>query len=141
MTGEFFELLSSKSILANCVEKTGWADHEENRIGFELGVMDSQQANLLQSVFWTRTNDLFGKLSKEENYFYLSGLLIGNEISELDSQGSLPVTVVSDNFLGPLYEEALRIPKKNGDKRSFKRVDADLSLIKGQYKIYKSNSN
>jgi 2-dehydro-3-deoxygalactonokinase len=141
MTGELFELLSTKSILANCVEKTGWVDHEENRIGFELGVMDGLHSNLLNSMFWVRTNDLFDKLTKEENYFYLSGLLIGNEIMELDSQESMPVTVVSDNFLGPLYEEALRIPKKNGDKRNFKMANADLSLIKGQYKIYQSKKN
>jgi 2-dehydro-3-deoxygalactonokinase len=138
MTGELFELLSTKSILSNCVEKTGWLDHEENRIGFELGVMDSLHSNLLNSIFWARTNDLFDKLSKEENYFYLSGLLIGNEIKELDSMDPMPVTVVSDNFLGPLYEEALRIPKKNGEKRNYKMANADLSLIMGQYKIYKS---
>jgi 2-dehydro-3-deoxygalactonokinase len=140
MTGEFFELLTTHSILSNCVEKTGWADHEENRIGFELGVMDSLHSNLLQSAFWVRTNDLFEKLSREENYFYLSGLLIGYEIRELDNQAPLPVTIVSDNFLGPLYEEALRIPKKNGEKRNFKRADADRSLIKGQYRIYKSKN-
>ena len=141
MTGELFELLSVRSILANGVERTGWLDHEENKIGFELGVMDSMHSNLLHSLFWVRTNDLFDKLGKEENYFYLSGLLIGNEIRELDSEDPWPITVVSDNFLGPLYEEALRIPKKNGEKRNFKFADADLSLIKGQYKIYGSKKN
>jgi 2-dehydro-3-deoxygalactonokinase len=141
MTGELFDLLSTKSILSNCVEKTGWLDHEENRIGFELGVMDSLHSNLLHSIFWVRTNDLLEKLTKEENYFYLSGLLIGNEIKEIDSQDPIPITIVSDNFLGPLYEEALRIPKKNGEKRNFSMVDADLCLIKGQYKIYQSKKN
>ena len=30
-----------------------------------------------------RTNQLFEKYSGEENYYYLSGLLIGNELSEI----------------------------------------------------------
>ncbi|MFI5155519.1 MAG: 2-dehydro-3-deoxygalactonokinase [Chitinophagales bacterium] len=139
MTGEFFEMLSTKSILSDCVEKTGWADHEENRIGFELGVMDSLQSNILHSAFWVRTNQLFDKLSKEENYFYLSGLLIGTEIKEMDTPESVPITIVSDQFLGPLYEEALRVPGKNGTKRNFKMANADKALIQGQYKIYKKN--
>jgi 2-dehydro-3-deoxygalactonokinase len=39
--------------------------------------------NILRAAFLVRTNQLLAKLSKKENYFYLSGLMIGAEIKDL----------------------------------------------------------
>src|SRR5215469_4233274 len=80
MTGEFFELLSKKSILSNDVAEGNFS--ESGLESFKKGVKDSLHSNLLHSSFLVRTNHLFDKLSKQENYFYLSGLLIGAELKE-----------------------------------------------------------
>ena len=83
MTGEFFELLSKKSILATGVEEGEGLINLNNKESFELGVSNSLQSNLLHACFLIRTNELFGELNKAKNYYYLSGLLIGTELREL----------------------------------------------------------
>ncbi len=107
MTGEFFELLSKKSILSNNVEETRDLLNTANLISFEKGIADSLHSDILHGSFLVRTNDLFGKISKQENYCYLSGLLIGTELKELMNT-RMPVKIVSDEFLVKLYSAALQ---------------------------------
>ncbi|MBH8567964.1 2-dehydro-3-deoxygalactonokinase [Microvirga sp. STS02] len=109
MTGEFFALLSTKSILAASVEEGGKLAEGRHQQWFAQGVLESQQANLLHNAFLVRTNDLFRKNSKPENYFYLSGLLIGGECHEL--LGHLPAGIVlaGEPALVELYGAALRV--------------------------------
>ncbi|OGX83837.1 2-dehydro-3-deoxygalactonokinase [Hymenobacter glacialis] len=92
MTGELFSLLSKESILAASVEEGGRLEEANHRHWFEQGVRASQHANLLHNAFMVRTNDLFGKASKRENYFYLSGLVIGSECRDL--LNNLPASIV-----------------------------------------------
>ncbi len=109
MTGEFFALLSTHCILAASVEEGGQLAEGANRQWFEKGVRASQAANLLHNAFLVRTNDLFKKASKRENYFYLSGLLIGSECQEL--LGRLPARIVlaGEPVLVALYGVALQV--------------------------------
>ncbi|MHA4809822.1 2-dehydro-3-deoxygalactonokinase [Flavitalea flava] len=85
MTGEFFQLLSEKSLLSGSVEKDDEASLQSaaNLAGFQQGVKDAAGANLLHSAFQVRIQGLFQLLSKKENYFYLSGLLIGTELGAI----------------------------------------------------------
>ena len=108
MTGEFFSLLSTNSILAASVEAGGQLEEGKNRAWFEKGVQASQQANLLHNAFLTRTNDLFKKADKRENHFYLSGLLIGSECHDL-LLANLParITLAGEPVLVALYGAAL----------------------------------
>ncbi|MBJ6108423.1 2-dehydro-3-deoxygalactonokinase [Hymenobacter sp. BT523] len=108
MTGEFFSLLSAKSILAASVEEGGKLADGDNRRWFEQGVRDSQTANLLHNAFLVRTNDLFHKASKAENYFYLSGLLIGSECKELQANIPAGITLAGEPVLVELYRAALQ---------------------------------
>ena len=109
MTGEFFSLLSTGGILAASVEEGGKLDEGDNLRWFETGVRASQQANLLHNAFLVRTNDLFKRASKRENYFYLSGLLIGSECRDL--LGHLPagITLAGEPHLVAHYGAALRV--------------------------------
>ena len=109
MTGEFFSLLSAKSILAASVQEGGELTEGCNQQWFAQGVLDGQQVNLLHNAFLVRTNELFQKNSKPENYFYLSGLLIGSECHEL--LGHLPARIVlaGEAALVDLYGAALRV--------------------------------
>jgi 2-dehydro-3-deoxygalactonokinase len=131
MTGEFFELLSVKSILSGSVKESLHLADPDNLKSFEKGVSDSQNENLLHSSFLVRTNDLFGKLSKEKNYYYLSGLLTGYELKETMNHKML-LTVVSNKSQMSLYEVALNNLGISGVKYD----DADNAIVKGHCKLY-----
>jgi 2-dehydro-3-deoxygalactonokinase len=106
MTGEFLYLLSAKSILASSV-----AEHDDIILApFEAGLMESLHSNLLHSCFTIRTNQLFGRFSRQENHDYLKGLLIGTELSYLVGGAEL-LTVVSNESVGRQYQAAIKILK------------------------------
>ncbi|WP_210516576.1 2-dehydro-3-deoxygalactonokinase [Hymenobacter terricola] len=109
MTGEFFSLLSAKGILAASVEEGGKLEEGENLRWFEKGVQDSRQANLLHNAFRVRTNDLFKSAGKQENYFYLSGLLIGSECGDLLAALPSQITLAGEPVLVAHYRAALRV--------------------------------
>jgi 2-dehydro-3-deoxygalactonokinase len=132
MTGELFSLLSGHSILSTTVEKQGALTTEENTKSFKQGVLDSFKANLLHSLFWVRTNQLFNKLSKESNYYYLSGLLIGTELKELKGTEKA-ITLLSSGILSESYLlalETLDLTKQVSQK------SVDEAIVNGHYQLY-----
>ncbi len=133
MTGELFDLLSTKSILSASLEKENSLTEITNPY-FEKGIKEGAYYNLLNSIFHVRTNQLFNKLSPVKNYQYLSGLIIGAELKDLLYTNYSSVTLVSDEkFLLP-YSQALHILEVN---KSILQINADKALIKGQTVIYK----
>ena len=105
MTGEVFDLLSDKSILSKSVIKNESTHY--NKI-FERGVKEGAESNLLNAVFHIRTSQLFKSLTPEENYHYLSGLLIGYELQEI-SAGKIKILLVCSQELYNSYWQALQI--------------------------------
>jgi len=126
MTGELFDLLSSKSILAASVEADKMISNNES---FIKGIREAATTNFLNSIFHVRTNQLFGVSNKKENYHYLSGLLIGEELKAIQNKNYGSVTVVSSGMLLTIYTEALSVLDLNSKIR---QQDADEALIKGQ---------
>jgi 2-dehydro-3-deoxygalactonokinase len=131
MTGELFDLLSNKSILAASVEEDFTTPG--NNEPFIKGIREAITTNLLNNIFHVRTNQVFGELSKKENYHYLSGLLIGEELKNIRNQNYASVTVVSAGALLTLYTEAL---SALGLKDTLQQKNADESLINGQAFIF-----
>ncbi len=130
MTGEFFDLLSTKSVLSTSVEGGGDFNDLENQSFFSEGVRASQASDLLHSVFKVRTNDVLNHIPKQQNFYYLSGLLIGAELAGLDP--GIPVYIVGNMPQVTRYKKAchdLGIPVSG-------EMDADLALIRGQYAIF-----
>lgn len=84
MTGEAFKIFTTHGILRDNIVAGDLT--EESLRHFINGVEYAQEAPLLHALFRTRTNDLFGQLSKEHNYHFLSGLLIGTELSILKEE-------------------------------------------------------
>jgi 2-dehydro-3-deoxygalactonokinase len=110
MTGEFFALLSEHSILAGSLEKGGTLEDDESHLRwFEQGVRGGRDGNLLHSAFAVRTNSLFGCAGAKENRFYLSGLLIGAECSELLKHPPQRITMAGEPELLAHYAAALRV--------------------------------
>ena len=131
LTGELFDLLSKKSVLSNTIEENQDLSVAGTLESFEKGVEDSLHTNILHSSFLVRTNYLLGKVSKKENYCYLSGLLIGTELKEIITNKK-PLTVVSDESLNFFYNTALR--KLGMDEVRYQ--DAGKALMEGHRKMY-----
>ncbi len=81
MTGELFELLSTGSILASSIRAGDFSP--ECQSAFRGGVSVGGSSDLAGSLFGVRVRDVFRQASREENHYYLSGLLIGNELRGL----------------------------------------------------------
>jgi 2-dehydro-3-deoxygalactonokinase len=135
MTGEFFSLLSKNSILSGNVEETDSSLDGTILKNFEDGVANSQQHNLLHASFLTRTNGLFNRNTKNENYFYLSGLLIGTELKDLIHE-RYPINIVCNETQKKFYLAAFQKLGITG----IQFQDAVSATLKGQYRIY-NNSN
>ncbi|HEY5392685.1 MAG TPA: 2-dehydro-3-deoxygalactonokinase [Hanamia sp.] len=133
MTGELFDLLATKSILSGSVKRENSTSKEIDS-SFETGVQQGACKNILNSIFNVRTNMLFNKLSQNENYYYLSGLLIGTELKDISQSDYSTVTIVSDEKFLLLYSRALSILKIN---KNVHCIAAKKALIKGQSTIYK----
>ena len=134
MTGEFFELLSKKSILKDSIAAGEPIGNGSNGLAFERGVTDSLQQNLLHSSFMVRTNGLFNKFSKNENYYYLSGLLIGAELSSLPASSAEHITIAGDADLVSNYVYALKVLKINTPVTV---VNAATATIQGQLAVFR----
>jgi 2-dehydro-3-deoxygalactonokinase len=106
MTGEVFAALSAHTILGALME-----DGPFDPAGFDMGVGAGLQASsgLLHSLFQARTLPLTGKIGGEMVVDYLSGLLIGAEVSGamagLAAPG--PVTIIGRSDLADRYARAL----------------------------------
>ncbi|MGK6351449.1 2-dehydro-3-deoxygalactonokinase [Parapedobacter sp. DT-150] len=85
MTGEVFHLMAHQSILKGAITipkpDDMWSPAEEDV--FRRGVAYAMSTNILSALFSVRVNELFDRYAKTENYYYLSGLLIGTELAGL----------------------------------------------------------
>lgn len=137
MTGEFFELLSQKSILRTSVESADAIETEELWNSFKKGVHDAIDANLLNLAFKVRTNTLFNRLSKKENFTYLSGLVIGAELKDLRHTYTGAVTLLCGIKLSDHYVLALEELGIVDNIQTLRCRWVDDVVVRGQYKIYK----
>tara|TARA_R110001592_G_scaffold338552_1_gene625740 strand:- start:90352 stop:91344 length:993 start_codon:yes stop_codon:yes gene_type:complete len=102
MTGEVFQLMANKSILSKSVTFNS-SENDKFKTAFAEGIKAGAENALLSVLFKTRTNELFGRLSKEENFHYLSGLLIGNELTNLVQEKEVNIYLCSEGKLHPNY--------------------------------------
>ncbi|WP_055151689.1 2-dehydro-3-deoxygalactonokinase [Jiulongibacter sediminis] len=128
MTGEFFELLSSKSVLQNTVENSSNSETE----AFKEGVLKGAQENLLNSAFHARTASVLHGKPTKDNFEYLSGLLIGSELKELQ-QSTDEVLFISGSALKQAYFSAAKLLLKTNQ---FGFLSAEDALIKGHLGLF-----
>jgi 2-dehydro-3-deoxygalactonokinase len=108
ITGELFSVLVNHSILKDSVEINAAAEFSDDDIaGFKLGLKKSLDNNMLNNLFTVRTNQLFNKLNRRQNFYYLSGLLIGSEINYFRGKKNMPLILCSGSNLYELYKLAL----------------------------------
>ncbi|MBB6461957.1 2-dehydro-3-deoxygalactonokinase [Flammeovirga kamogawensis] len=148
MTGEMFDIISTQSILASSVEKAPFK--EEYKSAFIQGVEAGTKGNLSSSLFSIRAHDMMNNnflvraenisesAAKQENYYYLSGLLIGEELSYLKESYKM-ISVAANGTLGLLYKYALEAIVQ--DKKQLNFLDEELlerALLIGQKKVLES---
>lgn len=127
MTGEVFDLLTTKSLLSRSVSL---GEVEPGSNSFSRGVKEGREGNLLNSIFHVRTRQLLANTKPAENYHYLSGLVIGYELSGMQQTGQ-NIMLVCSSRLGVLYRQALELI--TGKLPEYR--DADKVLMEGHRKL------
>ena len=136
MTGDFFAALRKNTILNVSVNKVDYLETVSNIESFKQGVHDCKYSNILHNCFLVRTNTLFNKFTKEENYYYLSGLLIGTELMDLSGSEYKKITITANKMMTNLYTAAIEILDCLQLNEVIK-LNSDDMLFKGQLAIYK----
>lgn len=122
MTGEFFSILSKHSIIGMALP-----NQECSQASFIKGVSSDLGPELMNTVFSARTLRLFDKIKETEVLEYLSGLLIGNELSSL---GSEKIYIVGNVLLSDRYQSACHALNLKCEV-----VDGELAFLEGMKKI------
>ena len=137
MTGEIFDIISRHSILAHAVSAPGnYTKNSKQREAFKKGVSKSFQTTLLNSLFSVRTNQLKNYLTDGENYFYLSGLLIGSEISYLQKT-TRRIILCSSGHLQDLYRIAIECAGVTDNTIVVEAQILENAAAAGQLKVFK----
>ena len=106
MTGEMFDVLSNHSLLGRMASPGEFDD-----LAFLQGLQRVKESSrLLHDLFSVRTLRLFDRLASTSVAAYLSGLLIGHEVSGVVDRipADSTVTVVGSSKLAPHYAAALQ---------------------------------
>lgn len=109
MTGEVFDLMAHKSILSASV--TVPTQHQIDAaeiIALNAGIQQSGEVHLLKSLFSVRINQLHNYFSKQQNYYFLSGLLIGAELRSIKDVKRKKLVICSGSKVYELYRLAVR---------------------------------
>jgi len=133
MTGELFAVLKEHSLL-------GWLMPDKkapanDMAAFADGVRDAADGDVLHGLFHVRTLGLFHPDHAATLSSYLSGLLIGYEISgAMKSYAVQPVTVIATAELARLYDLALGTM----GLRDVRVADVDTVTARGLWRIWQA---
>lgn len=103
MTGELFDLVSTRSILANSISNSKTVPGH----AFKHGVNAATQENMLHALFKIRAGHVLGRSGTAENYDFLSGLLIGAELKEIQENSPEHILLWGNHQLQIYYAAAL----------------------------------
>lgn len=138
MTGEIFNCLCENTILSQSIEYDNFK--EEYEISFLNGLDQIKKGfSLINAAFKLRTNDLFKKKSKRDNYHFLSGLLLGEELLKLDLRKTNKIVVYANPKLTKIYTTALKRLETKKEIICVPEKKLAKSQALGQFKIYKQS--
>lgn len=132
MTGELFDVLTKQSLLASSVVAGSWTADRQG--AFEEGVKLGLEGQMSNSLFKVRAKEILDGQDKKDNYYLLSGLLIGDELASLQGVNQ-QVVMAAASPIFDLYQLALNtfLPSDQlvllGDKAQ------EEALLAGQRKI------
>ncbi|KAA0945401.1 MULTISPECIES: 2-dehydro-3-deoxygalactonokinase [unclassified Pseudomonas] len=108
MTGELFAVLSEHSILGRTQQPSKHFQAAAFDRGVQVALSAAGQMGLLSTLFSARTLGLTGELAPDEQPDYLSGLLIGHELSGLRARWP-DIVLVGNSQLCARYQRALEL--------------------------------
>ena len=134
MTGEVFCLMFNNSILAQSVKVNdmtadGCTEH------FRHGVQAAQSGNILNNMFEVRIRGMFNRSNPEQNFAYLSGLLIGSELKDISGQEQVPIWICGSDDMNTAYLMALETLGMSMDR--VKTIPAAHATALGQMTLFK----
>lgn len=135
MSGELFEILSTTGLLSLSVKNGEW-DPKFSGIFLE-GVQKGINDEFMKTLFSIRGNDILKRTSKEMNFYFLSGLIIGSELSYL-KKNNQKIFLGASGMLRELYLLALVSNIPSARFTCFRPEIMDNALLKGQKKIAES---
>jgi 2-dehydro-3-deoxygalactonokinase len=142
MTGELFQTIASHTILRNSIEKLETDNFDAYASVFETGVLTAANgSNLLHTLFTVRTGELFKKYSKIENYYYLSGLLIGQELAGIQLGKDLILTLCCSSHLLPYYTKAIESLGYTSQSQIISGTIIDTIVTGGHLQIFKQQTH
>ena len=131
--GSTFKLASMAALL----EKTNF--DATVLASFEQGVLKAiQGGSLLNTLFKVRTNTLFKEKTNIENYYYLSGLLIGEELQTLATIECDYIKLCAGGKLFELYHKAISILGLASKTKIIEAAVVDTAVVYGQWNIIKN---
>lgn len=138
MTGEIFNILSEHSILKDSVSLDPSVKLSDPLAleAFAQGVENSAESSILHTLFTVRTAQLFGKFEKKYNSFYLSGLLIGDELRQFKSGSERNLVICSGKHLYEHYKIASDILKLTSNTIFIEAELIDKATIAGQVQLF-----
>ncbi|MCK0133841.1 2-dehydro-3-deoxygalactonokinase [Arenibacter sp. S6351L] len=136
MTGELFEVIGKHTILSASLEESPWSPL--NKDIFLKGVQKGVHSQLMASLFSIRANSLIHKTSAKENYYYLSGLLIGAELGHLKKKSETVYLAVT-GIQNELYQLALKSFIPEARIVCFEPQIIETALLVGQRKILEAH--
>ena len=138
MTGEIFEVMSRHSILVNSISHSSWDLKFEPAFirGFNMGANDG----LTSSLFTVRANQVLRNTSKNDNYYTLSGMVMGDELSYLKGNETT-IVLAAPEPLFSLYQTALKQIVPSQSLAILNEDDLAQALLVGQKKIMELNEN
>lgn len=126
MTGELFNHIKSKGILADWLDRPV-VDGDAFRAGVRKGLSGGTTG---ADLFEVRARILLGQASAEDAASFTSGLLIGDDVRAGLGEGSGPVTIIGRPDLTRLYAAALAVAG-----RAHSEVDGEDAFIAGVREI------
>jgi 2-dehydro-3-deoxygalactonokinase len=113
ISGELFDLLAHRSLLRHSVSEPNGdvAALPDFRAGVERVTTDG--APFLSTIFSVRVRQLLGSANPQDNYAYLSGLVIGGEVAAAIQlraiTGTTALRIIATGPLARAYRKALEI--------------------------------
>jgi 2-dehydro-3-deoxygalactonokinase len=131
MTGELFQVVAEHTLLSDSIEKQPISSGLFT--DFDEGVLrNNGRHSLMNDLFKIRAADLLGSRLPKQNFFYLSGLLIGEELSSLRSLSFDRLILCAGENLAEFYIRALQILGFIDKTKILDKGDVEHSVVEGQ---------
>lgn len=140
ITGELFQLLQTEGTISKSIIASNNGNSKDPKYwdAFKKGVMHAKNGLLQNELFKIRANDILNNITKEENYYYLSGLLIGNELAYLATGEKLKNKIIigASDQLADYYKQALLALGLEKESISIESAQFEKATAMGQLAVY-----